>query len=316
MSTSGSTNFNQTCNEVCLKALQIIGYHGIGRTASAEDITFARSMLNDMVKGWATDGLHLWAKEEAVLYVTPGTSEYLLGSTAKATLSSDEVLTSLDGAHDSADASLTVDSTAGMTVADVIGVVLSDKTIHWTTIATLPTSTTLTLTSGLSGDASDNALVITYTTALGAPLRVLDARKRTGIGSNIFDLSLSQIGYQDYQMLGAKKSQGSPSQFNYKPDINYGTLYLWSCPSDGAERIQLTIERQLEDLDDATNDFDFPSGWFEPLTWQLAVRLCEPFGKGKRLERILPLASLFYKKLLDWDTEVGVIQFVPDVRDY
>ena len=314
MATSGSTNFQQTRNEVILDALQIIGAYGIGRTVSAEDMTFAASMLNKMVKAWATKGLHLYSTEEAVLYVTPGTPAYSLGSTAKATKASDEVVTQLNGAAATSATSLTVDSTTGMTVADVIGVVLSDKTIHWTTIATIPTSTTLTLTTGLASAASDNANVYTYTTALTRVLRVLDCRKRTGTGSDTNDLPVMEVGYQDYQTFPVKNSGTSPTQFSFKPTSTAGTLYLWPCPSDGSERIMMTYERVLEDLDNTSDDFDFPPEWLEPLTYQLALRLARPFGKSGAVNDILPMASIMLQNLLDWDSEVTSVTFTPEIQ--
>lgn len=314
MATSGSTNFKQTRNEVILDALQIIGAYGIGRTVSAEDMTFASSMLNKMIKAWATKGLHLFTKEEAVLYVTPNTPSYLLGSTAKATKASDEIITLLNGSHAAAAATLTVDSTTGMAASDIIGVVLSDKTIHWTTISGAPTSTTIALASALSGAASDNALVYTYTTALERPLRVLSCRKRTGSGTEINDLVLSEVGYDDYQNFPVKATGSSPSQFNYKPQSTLGTLYLWPCPSDGSERIMMTYERVVEDLDNTSDDFDFPSEWLEAITYQLALRLARPFGKASAANDILPMASMMLQNLLDWDAEIDCVSFSPDVE--
>lgn len=314
MATSGTTSYAQSFNEVILDAFQIIGAYGIGRTVSSEDMTFARSLLNKMIKSWATKGLHLYSKEEGVLYITPGTPSYILGSTAKATKSSDEIITLLNGNHTISSTSLTVDSTSGMATSDKIGIVLTDKTIHWTTISTITTSTSLTIATGLISAASDNGLIYTYTTTLDKPLRILDCRKRTGSGSDINDLPIMEIGYQDYQNFPVKNSGTSPTQFNYKPQNTYGTLYLWPCPSDGSERIMFTYERILEDLTNTSDNFDLPSEWLEPVTYQLALRLARPFGKASAMNDILPLASQMLNNLLDWDAEVGSIQMMPDVQ--
>lgn len=312
MATSGSTNFKQSRNEVILDALQIIGAYGIGRTVSPEDMTFCASLLNKMIKSWATKGLILYTKEEAVLYLTPGTPRYLLGTTAKATVASDEVITSLSGVHTAAATSLTIDSTTNMTINDIIGIVLTDKTIHWTTISSITNSTSLVLALGLTGAASDNGLVYVYTTALTRPLRVLGARKRTGIGADTFDLTLTEVSYQDYQNFPVKNSGSSPNEFAQNPASLYDTFYLWPCPSDGSERVMITYERVVEDLDNTSDDFDLPSEWLEPLTYQLALRLARPFGKPGAVKDILPLASLMLKNLLEWDAEVVSIEMSPD----
>lgn len=312
MATSGSINFTQSRNEVILDALQIIGAYGIGRTVSSEDLNFAANLLNKMVKAWATKGLHLFSKEEGVLYVTPDTSIYNLGVTGtRATKASDEIITQLSAAATSSATALSVDSTTGMVIGDFIGIVLSDKTIHWTTILTIPSSTSLNITAGLASAASDNAPVYTYTTMLQRPLRILDCRKRTGFGVNTVDLPVSEIGYQDLQSFPVKNSGTSPTQYTFKPQSTFGALYLWPCPSDGSERIMFTYERVIEDLDNTSDNFDFPAEWLEALTYQLALRLARPFGKPNAIKDLLPIASVMLNDLLDWDAEIASVKMEP-----
>lgn len=319
MATSGSVDFSQTRNEVILDAFQILGVYGIGRTVSAEDLTFASNMLNKMVKAWEAKGLHLFTKEEGVLYIVPGQAKYTLGpdsTDAYATKLEDQVITKLSAAAASGATSLTVADTTGMTVGDNIGVVTQDKTIHWTTIATIPDSTSLTITVGLDDDANNGALVYTFTNRVNKPLRVLDCRRRTGLAgdNNQFDLPLTEIAYQDYFELPVKTTSSIPNQFHYNPKNLRGDLYLWPGPSDGSERIMFTYERKIQDLDSTSDDFDFPSEWLEALTYQLAVRLARPFGKASAIQDILPLASQMLEDLLNWDAEVSEISLVADMR--
>lgn len=302
---------------MALKALQRLGVYGIGRTVSSEDLSYVCDELNMMLKYWQTKGLHLFTKTEGVLYLTPGTSPYSLGSTAKATKSSDEVISLLNGDVASGSAALTVDSTSGMTIGDVLGVVLADKTIHWTTVATIPTSTTMTASAVLTGAANDNALVYTYTTALEKPLRVLSARKRTGSGENISDTILSEMSYQDYQELPVKNSTGSsPTQFAFNPNNTNSTMYLWPCPSDGAERIQFTYERKIEDMDNTSDDFDLPSEWLLAIEFNLASLIARPFGKASAVKDVLPMAQSLLDDLLDWDAEHSTIEISPQIENY
>ena len=317
MTTSGSTNFTQTRNELINDAFQVIGVYGVGRTISAEDLNFAASTLNKMIKSWATKGLHLWTKEENVLFVTKDQSNYTLGSTANACAASDAVITQLNGALAASATAITVDSTTGMTVGDFIGIVLTSGAVHYTTIATLPTSTTLTLTSGVSAAASDDAIVYTYTTKIVKPLRILSCRRAQGIDSGatttLSEIEMASIPYQDYMNLPSKSSSGVPNQFSYMPGNTTGVLYLWQRPNSGIYRINFTSERIIEDLDNAGDNFDFPSEWLEPLTWQLAMRLCPAFGKDKRMiSSIAPVASMMLENLLDWDSEVTSVFIQPD----
>lgn len=319
MALSGSQNFTQTRNELILNAFQIIGKYGLGRTISAEDLTLAVSFLNMMVKAWSTKGLLLWAKEEAVLYLTPNTNAYTIGNStndAHTTIASGEIITQLNGAHITGATTLTVDSSVGMVVSNHIGIVLSDLSIHWTTIATIPNATSLTLTLALSAGADDDALVYTYTDKVFKPLRVINARKRTGAtNDDIFDIPLATIAYKDYYDLPVKTSGSSPSQFSYNPNISSGVLNLYPCPSDGRERIMFTYERVLDDLDNASNNFDFPAEWLEALTWQLALRLIIPFKRADLLQAIVPVASQMLTDLLDWNREIVSLDMAPNLSE-
>ena len=317
MATSGSINYTQTRNEVILDALQIIGAYGIGRTVSSEDNVFCTSILNKMVKAWGAKGLHLWTKEEAYLYLTPNVGDYVLGSTAKMATTNEAIENRLNGALAAAATAVTLDSTTGMAVADVIGIVLTDKTIHWDTIATIPTSTTLTLTTGVLTAASDNALVYTYTTAVTKPLRINDVRRRTGYdsgsSSTIVDVSLTNVRHEAFFSIPSRTQGGVPVQYTYMPKLTSGTFSVWPRPQDGSERLVITYERIIEDLDNASDNFDFPSEWLEALTYQLAVRLCQPFGMQGALQSLLPMASQMLTDLLEWDAETGSIDVAPDL---
>ena len=320
MSTSGSQNFSQTKADIISDAFQLLGVYGIGRTVSAEDTTLASNFLNKMIKAWSVKKLHLWEKTEGVLYLTPYEEQYSLGSAstdAYVTNKSDEVITQLNGALAASATAVTVDSTTGMVTSDIIGVVTSDKTIHWTTIATLPSSTTLTLTTGLDSAALDDALVYTFTSRIYKPLRILDARLVSGIDtgstSTLSEIVLTEVANKDYMNLSSKfKSSGRPNQFSYVPKNTNGLLYLFPRPSDGSDRIHFTYERIIEDLDNTTDDFDMPSEWLEPVTWQLALRLGPAFGRSeKALQVIFPVASKMLDNLMEWDTETASVTFSP-----
>ena len=324
MATSGTVTYTQTRNEVIHDAFQLIGVYGVGRTISGEDLTFANSMLNKMIKAWQAQGIHLWAKEEGVLFPTQNTAEYTLGSgssDAYVTKWDDAVLTKLNGALASSATAVTTDTTTGMTASDNIGIVLSDNSLHWDTIASVDSSTTLTLTTGVSGAASDNALVYTFTTRLNKPLRIHDVRRVTGLDTTStngeqVEHTLQEFSHQEYMDIPSKGINGTPSQWYYNPDLSDGKLYIWPRPTDTSTYLRFTYDRMLEDLTSESDNFDFPTEWLECLTYQLAVRLAPAFGKDEKLLAIIaPLASNLLESMLNWDTETSTIEFVPD-RNY
>lgn len=320
MSTSGTTTFSQTRDQIILDALSLIGVYGIGRTVSAADMDICQRLLNKMIKAWGAKGLHLWAKEEGVLFITPNTASYLLGNAstdAKVTNISDLVMTQTAAAYVANDTALTVTSTTNMTVGDYIGVVLTDKTLHWTTIATIPTSTTLTLTTGLLSAASSGAYVYTFTNKIYKPLRVLSCRIRSGIDlgstSTEVDIPMTMISHSDYYNMAVKSIGGIPNQAHYLPDLTNGTLTLYPRPQDCSYRIHFTYERVLEDLSSAANDFDFPVEWEEALTYQAAIRFGAVFGKTKKAQALMPMAEAMLQDLLSWDSEITSVCISPDI---
>lgn len=313
MATSGTTTFNQTRDQLIRDAFQIIGAYGLGKNISNEDMSFASNMLNKMIKAWETKGLLLFTKEEGVLYLRLGSREYPLGGGARATIASDEIATQLNGTHSALTTALTVDSTAGMQIADNIGIVLSNNDLFWTTILLVGSSTSITLSTGLPSGAGDNAAVFSYTTSIGKPLRILNARLRTGVGSAVSDLPLVNIGYQDIQNIASKFDASSPTQYAYNPKNGSTSFYVWPLPSSADQRVMITYERKIEDLTSTSHDFDFPQEWLEAITYQLATRLAGPYGKADRLKDILPLASVMLNDILAWSSEVSMVQAYPEI---
>lgn len=318
MATSGTTNFTQTRNEIILDALQLLGIYGIGRTVSAEDMTFAVAQFNKMIKAWGTKGLHLWLKEDAMLFLTPGQVKYTLGaglSTVHCALYDDVVETQLTTGVSQADTTIAVLDTTGMTIGDKVGVVLPDLSTYWTTINTIPSSTSLTLTSGMSAAASSGALVYTYTTDINKPLRILNMQRVQGFDIDRTEVPLTAISYDEYMALPNKVNAGGgiPNQYMYNPRRTDGDMYFWLSPNDSNLRIRFAYERIVEDLAVTSDNLDFPNEWLEPATWQLAVRLAPAFGKDqKMMQAIFPLASDMLKNLMDWDSEITSVSMQMD----
>lgn len=79
MALSGSTNYSVTRNDVINRALRIIGAIGQGETPTAAAYTEAAHALNDIMKEWMADGLHLWKYTDNVFTPTVSVSSYNIG---------------------------------------------------------------------------------------------------------------------------------------------------------------------------------------------------------------------------------------------
>jgi len=312
MATSGSVNYTQTRNEIISDAYQLIGVKGVGRTISAEDQTFAENMLNKMVKAWQAKGIHLWAKQEGYLFGAKDTAEYQLGNTssdARATTRTDAIITELSTDEAASSTVLGVDDSTGMAASDIIGIELDDNTTHWDTIASVDSSTQVTITTGLASAAATNKNVYAFTSRINKPLRIHSMRRKTGVGANATTIPMLELSQQEYFDIPNKDMSGIPTHYYYNPSISNGRLYMWPKPDRTEYHFEFTFDRMLEDFDASTDNADFPVEWLECITYQLAYRLAPAFGKDKNV--VQPEASLMLDDLLNWDTEVTSLKLMP-----
>lgn len=77
MTTSGSTNFAMTGNQIIEKAFFVLGVGSIGESLTARHYEDGRLSLNLMVKSWATSE-HLWLRVERSLSLVAGQAAYTL----------------------------------------------------------------------------------------------------------------------------------------------------------------------------------------------------------------------------------------------
>lgn len=310
MTTSGSVNFTLNRDDIITDALEDIGVIGAGDTPVADDIDACARKMNMMVKAWMARGVHLWAIDEATLFLGVGTASYSLGATGthctntyvQTTLSTDEATSST---------SIGLTSATGMSASDNIGIVLDDGTIHWTTISGSPGSTT-TIATGLASAASSGNVVFAYTSKINRPQRILSAYRRNIDG---IDTPISPASRQEYSDLSNKSTQGKTNKFFYDPQLTNGVLYAWPTPDLATDVIRFWYERPLEDFDAATDNPDFPIEWAEAICAGLVYRIAPKYGKS--------LAEInFYKNeaeeklqiALGFDREDVPVTFQMDMR--
>lgn len=79
MALSGSTNYSVTRDDLIKRALRIIGAIAQGESPTTNAYTEAAHSLNDIMKEWMADGLHLWKYTDLVFTPTAGNGTYLIG---------------------------------------------------------------------------------------------------------------------------------------------------------------------------------------------------------------------------------------------
>jgi len=302
MATSGSADYNRTASQIILGALRVLNVLG-RQTIDSTDETNALEALELMVKSWQAEGLHLWTQTDATLFLVPSTNKYSLAG-ANAANTSDVINTTLSAAEAASQTVISVTSSTGMAAADVVGIVTDDDTTHWSTIATVDSSTQITIDDATDSAAASGNAVHTYTTALGRPLRITSMRR---LNSDV-DVPMIELSNAEYFNLPSKKSEASPVEWYYDPQLGTGALYLWPTPDTVDDVIRFTYWRSIEDADAVSNDLDFPAEWLECLKYNLALRLAPEYGKPIAPEAAM-LARELKEKLEDFDQEEASVYF-------
>lgn len=156
-------------------------------------------------------------------------------------------------------------------------------------------------TIGRSGTPSETA---------DRPLKVLYADR---VHTNGTSTSLTWVSRTEFASLPA--STGTPTSYHYEPTLDNGTLHVWPTPvaADATSfDIVLMVQAPLEDMDNGTDDFDFPQEWLEAITYNLAHRLAPRMALEKGERQLLKQdADDALELVLGYDREDSVY-FQPD----
>lgn len=269
MAVSGSKDFTLTRNEIIDGAIRLLGNDSGGKLGISSQRTEAAEALNLIVKGLQTEGIGIWMNVEVAVFFTDDTEYYSLGSSGDHATSS-WVKTELSADASSGDATFTVDSITGMSDGDYLGIELDDDTVQWTTINGTPSSLTITPTAALSGDASENNHVYTYTTKITRPVEIIEARIHDNDDNEV---TLSPISRSEYMGIPDKDSPGTPSQYYYDTQLDAGRLYVWPVADNMKEYIKLTARVAIDDFDAAANNAQMPVETLRALKWLLAAEI-------------------------------------------
>jgi hypothetical protein len=290
-----------TRNDIINEALDLIGVKASDESASASETSDSATALDHLVKTWQSTGAHLWSRNSFILFLQPAQIEYQIGP-KNGVASSDNATeefteTTLSAAASSGDVTVSLTSSTGLAISDFIGIEQDDGTIHWTTAKAI---SVVTLNDALTDDAASGNTVYFYTTKIGKALKIPDARREQGTGTNAQEIEMVKLGRIDYLNLPNKKTSGTPVQFYYDPKIDHGLFFAWPAPTSTDTLIRGTYYRPLNVFDDADDSPDFPDEWIEALKYHLAVRMAPRFGQPVPTE-VAVLAISLYKDALEWD---------------
>ena len=79
MSTSGTTVFSVSRDDIIKRAYRLLGVIAAGQTPSTDLVSDASFALNTLVKAWQADGMPLWAIRSYSIPLTASTATYNIG---------------------------------------------------------------------------------------------------------------------------------------------------------------------------------------------------------------------------------------------
>jgi len=313
MALSASTNYTIDRDSLITQAYRILGVIRAGGTASANDIADATVSLQIMLKAWQAYGLQLWVVKQATLIPTKDAQTYSLGGTGDhASLSMSKTEMRIAGV--TSDTTLEVDSTTGMTAADNIGIVLDDGTTHWTTVSSVTDSDTVVITTGIASAAAVDQHIYWYTTKIDRPNELLEVYRREY--DTVVDVPLIRLSRTDFFTLSDKDTTGTPVNFYYDPQLTDSVLYVWPTANAtfaGNSTLEIFVKKPFDDMDSATDSFEFPQEWYEAIVYGLATRIAPMIGYPIPDRQVLKMeASEFFDLAVTFGSEQTSIAFTPN----
>jgi hypothetical protein len=168
---------------------------------------------------------------------------------------------------------------------------------------------TFTVTSGTSS----------YTIGVGQtlnnpkPLKVIQASYTTSGGVPVPMEVVNRYDYMDLPI--SATVTGQPITLEYQPMRTTGIIRLWPTPNNSTTQITFEYQSPFEDMDNSTDDFDFPSEWIQALIYNLAWSLAPEYGIPPTDRQILAKeAQYWHEYVLSMGTEEGSITFQPEMR--
>lgn len=285
MSTSGTYSFTVNRDQIIRTAMLNIGKLDESETPTAQQTTDCAMMLNMLIKQWMgkadyAPGLKVWTRRRGHLFLSNSTGTYSVGPTA--TGWSNTITSPLTTANAVGGASsVSLSSATGVTIGDYIGVELNSGVLYWTTIAniaSLVVTLTAPLPAGAAGNSASGSQVFTYTTAAQQPLKIEAVVLRDQQGN---DTPIIQLQQKDYDYLPSKAAPlntGDPTAFYYEFLLTNSALYTdVAGAQDVSKHLVITYLEPVQDVTQASDNFEYPQEYFLALSWGLAKQIAPSF---------------------------------------
>lgn len=244
MSTSGSTDFNLTMNQIITEALELSGFIAFGQSPTASQILSAKNSLNIIIKKLQNQHVFLYTKNWiSKKFYTPdevtGTDSNIYTCIRSHTSTSDDEPVTGDNY-------LSYWNLAGST-----GGVWASGTDYNSAGDFLLDSDTIKIEQAFIRDSSQN------------------------------DLPVKLISFEEYLAISDKATTSNyPIKMAVKKedDGNSVRAYLWPQPSDITSHLHYLKIRKIEDMDNVANEIDMPIEYVDVVINELAKQMSRKLG--------------------------------------
>ena len=310
MASSDDTIYNLQAGTIVKAAFKKIGVTPAEQALQAFELQDGLEDLNLMLKTWQNQSFHLWTLREGVVFLEPKVSTHSIGGGLGHNCEQEDFIpTTLTATAAIGIDTLSVASTAGMQVGDVIGVQLSNTIRQWSTITTVDSSTQVTIADVLTAEAVSGYSVFTYTTTIKRPSRISSARRV--LYPNDIDLVTDKVSRSTYYNQSFKNGTGVVSMFYYSPDLNSGKLQVWQTGSSVNDYLRITYQEYIDTVTETSQTLEIPPEWQECVIYNLAVRIGIAYDVPEnKLAQVGQMAQLLLTDALGYDqepTKYGVI---------
>lgn len=301
--------YNKTAGDLINDALRAANITGTEMPVEASDFAQGQTALNDILASLQTKQIHVWSETEAFLPMNVNDQSYDLGVGGDHCFT-DYVSTAVAVVAVAGATTIDVDSTAGMTAGDNIGIELDDGTRQWTTIDTVTDSNTLVLDDALTDDISVDATVYSYTTGIDQPVRILSVRYSDSLTSD--EIPTIQLAREDYFNQPSKSTTGSVNSWYYSRQLSLGKLYVWPTAANVNNIIRFTFIKPQYIPEDQSENILIPPEWYLPLKLKLAAELGLIYAIDPEKQVMLEQkAQIYLDDAIGTDSEFSSFSFTP-----
>lgn len=137
------------------------------------------------------------------------------------------------------------------------------------------------------------------------PLRILSCRYKAS--STASELIMAEMMRDEYDSLPVKTTTGTPTQFHYDRQREEARLLVWPVISSATgQTLEITYERELEDIASLNDTLDLPSEWFQAVVYNLAALIMDTLPMRRSNQMVIAKAQAMLVQAGAFDQEASV----------